>query len=139
MRTEPDEICFNKGAVIERAIRRIHEEFAANPDLDNYTHVDAMILNIERACQAAIDMAMHLVAQRHLGMPQSSAGAFRLLANAGIISGGTLRSMAAMTAFRNIAIHEYQELDVSILREVAQKHWHSLVQFCLELGIRINP
>ncbi len=32
------------------------EEYAFNPNLDNYTHIDAMVLNIERACQAAIDL-----------------------------------------------------------------------------------
>jgi hypothetical protein len=32
----------------------------ANPGLDDYIHVDAMILNIERVCQACIDLAMHL-------------------------------------------------------------------------------
>jgi uncharacterized protein YutE (UPF0331/DUF86 family) len=57
----------------------MHQEYAFNPALDNYTHIDAMILNIERACQAAIDLAQHLVAEHHLGSPQSSAELFILL------------------------------------------------------------
>jgi uncharacterized protein YutE (UPF0331/DUF86 family) len=44
---------------------------------------------------------------------------------------------AAMTGFRNIAIHEYQIMDMSILRAVAQTHWVSLVAFCEELGFSI--
>jgi len=28
------------------------EEYESCPNLDNFTHVDALILNIERACQA---------------------------------------------------------------------------------------
>ncbi len=38
----PDDVCLNKAAIIERAIRRIHAEYAANPGLDNFTHIDAM-------------------------------------------------------------------------------------------------
>ena len=31
-------------------------------------HLDALTLNVERACQAAIDLAMHVVAAEHLGI-----------------------------------------------------------------------
>jgi hypothetical protein len=50
MPTQPDSVSLNKAAIIERAIRRMHEEYRANPALDNDTHIDAMTLNIERAC-----------------------------------------------------------------------------------------
>lgn len=71
MPTPPDDILLNKAAIIERCIRRIAEESQACPRYDDFTHVDALTLNIERACQASIDMAMHVVAERHLGVPQS--------------------------------------------------------------------
>jgi len=83
--TQPDDVLFNKAAIIERCIRRIHDEYQACPGLDNLTHVDALTLNIERACQAAIDMAMHVTAKQHLGIPQSSAESFDLLRKAGLI------------------------------------------------------
>jgi uncharacterized protein YutE (UPF0331/DUF86 family) len=108
----PDDVVLNKGAIIERSIRRLREEYAADPTLQNFTHIDALTLNLERACQAAIDMAMHLVASHHLGMPQSSADAFRVLAQAGLISQESCRAMMAMTGFRNIAIHAYQEMNM---------------------------
>ena len=41
----PDDICLNKAAIIERALRRIQEEFSLDPSLVNYTHIDAMTLN----------------------------------------------------------------------------------------------
>lgn len=44
------------------------EEMRACPRLDDFNHVDALTLNIERGCRAAIDMAMHVVADRHLGV-----------------------------------------------------------------------
>ena len=135
----PDDVILNKAAIIERSLRRMREEYQANPELDDYTHVDAMTLNVERACQAAIDLAMHIVAQQRLGMPQSSAEAFQLLHQAGSISKELLKEMIAMTGFRNIAIHEYQQMDMSVLRNIAETRWQSLVAYCHALGVKIEP
>jgi uncharacterized protein YutE (UPF0331/DUF86 family) len=118
MPTEPDDVCLNKAAIIERAIGRAFEEFAFDPRLENYTHI---------------------VATERLGMPQTSSDAFRLLQKAGHIGTDTVRDMIAMTGFRNIAVHEYQALDLAILRAIVESRWRSLVVYCRELGIRIDP
>lgn len=55
------------------------------------------------------------------------------------ISEEVRESMIAMTAFRNIAIQEYQSLDLSVLRHIAESRWRSLVDFWEALGIRIRP
>ncbi|NCD34908.1 MAG: DUF86 domain-containing protein [Spartobacteria bacterium] len=134
-----DDVCLNKGAIIERCIRRIQQEYAADPTLEDFTHLDALTLNIERACQAAIDMAMHVVATRHLGVPQTSAGAFELLKNARIISVELARSLKGMTGFRNVAIHEYQTLDLTVVRWIAEHGTHDWVELCRNLGVTIRP
>jgi len=134
----PDNIILNKAAIIERSLNRIMEEYAQNPELDNYTHIDAMVLNIERACQAAIDAAQHLVAKHHYGIPQTSADAFELLRKAGVLSLASTKAMIGMTGFRNIAVHEYQALDMDILRAIATKEYSSLISFCREIGVHIE-
>ena len=139
MPTAPDNITLNKAGIIERALRRMKEEYTANPSLDNYTHLDAMILNIERACQAAIDLAVHMVATAHLGIPQTSAEAFVLLEKAGRITAKTAKAMVGMTGFRNLAVHQYQTLELDVLRAIAMKEHQSLVRFCEEMGVRIAP
>ena len=139
MPIEPDDICLNKAAIMEKAVRRAREEFASDPQLKNYTHIDALTLNIQRACQAAIDLSLHLVSREHLGMPQTSADAFTLLEKAGYISSPMAAAMAAMTAFRNIAVHEYKSLDLNILRHIARERWQDFVLFCKELGMNIKP
>lgn len=137
MHIEPDNVMFNKAAIIERSLRRMKEEYSKNPALDNYTHIDSMILNIERACQAAIDLASHLVANLHLGIPQNSGEAFVLLHRNKYISERLSKSMVGMTGFRNVAIHEYQELEMEILRAIADKEYKTLIEFCLECGVKI--
>jgi len=139
MPIELDDICFNKASIIERAVRRALEEYAADSGLCNQTHMDAMILNLERACQASIDLAMHLVSKHHLGMPQTSSDAFRLLHENKVITESVSRSMMAMAGFRNVAIHQYQKLDVAILRAIGETRWKDLVSYCDELGLHIEP
>ena len=40
---------------------------------------DSIILNIQRACEASIDLAMHIVSDLKLGLPKTSREAFKLL------------------------------------------------------------
>ena len=139
MPIQPDDVCFNKAAIIERALRRMQQEYAACPALDNYTNVDALTLNIERACQAAIDLAMHAVAREHAGIPQNSADAFVLLGKAGLLHADIIKEMISMTGFRNVAVHEYRELDMGVLRLIAEDRWKSLVSLCEQFGMVIKP
>lgn len=134
----PDDVMLNKAAVIERSLRRVLGIYADNPSLDDLMHLDALTLNVERACQAAIDLAMHEVAAEHLGMPQSQADAFRLLADAGRLSRDLSDRMIGMCGFRNVLVHQYQELEVELLHLVARERWKDLIEFCAELGLKIE-
>jgi uncharacterized protein YutE (UPF0331/DUF86 family) len=78
------------------------------------------------------------VAENHLGSPQSSAELFILLRKAKMLSEETARAMVGITGFRNVAIHEYQELEIDILRAIAEKEYKSLVSFCREAGVEIR-
>lgn len=132
------DVLLAKAGIIERCMRRIDEEHAGDPErLRNFTHQDAIILNIERACQAAIDMAMHLVAQEHLGMPQSSGEAFTLLEAAGRLDADLAEAMRAMVGFRNVLVHAYQHVRFELLQEVILRSRHDLRRFCEHVGVRI--
>lgn len=134
-----DDVMLNKAAIIERCIRRVREEHADDPELRDATHTDALTLNVERACQACIDLAMHVVASRRLGVPQSSGEAFALLHKAGLIDERLARSLHGMTGFRNIAIHEYQELDKGVLSWIVRDGWNDWIALGRAVGLRIEP
>lgn len=136
---QPDNVLLNKAGIIERCIRRMREEYDADPSLDNYTHLDAWTLNVERACQAAIDLAMHIVASERLGVPQSSADAFSLLRGAGKLDKDLAERLTRMTGFRNIAVHQYQTLDNSVIHYIMREGWRDFVALCHALGLRIDP
>ena len=122
-----DDIVINKRSVIERCLARINEEYRGNPDrLSNFTVQDSIILNLQRACEAAIDLAMHIVAKKHLGIPQDSRDAFELLRKAGVLDDGLTARLKAMVGFRNIAVHDYQSVQLAIVSAIIE---HNLTDF----------
>ena len=130
-----DDIKLNKVAIIERCIKRIREEYADDESnlYENYTKQDSIILNIQRSCEAAIDLAMHEVRFHRLGIPQESREAFSLIHQAGLIERDLAERMMAMVGFRNIAVHDYQELNLEIVKQIVEKHLDDFLKFSSSL------
>ena len=92
-----------------------------------------MILNLERASQASIDIATHIVKTRNLGLPNSSRELFSMLLNAGIISEKICKQMQGMVGFRNIAVHDYQNLNIEIVVAIVENHLGDFEGFVREV------
>ena len=130
-----DDILLNKARTIERCVKRIREVYGKNSaELENdFNTQDIVILNLQRACEGAIDMAAHLVRARRLGVPQASRDFFELLAQNGLLSAELNKRMQAMVGFRNIAAHDYQKLNLAILRAIIEKHLDDFLAFSAAL------
>lgn len=125
-----NDVIYNKVTIIERCLARINEEYQGDfANLKDYTKQDSIILNIQRACEAGIDLAMHTVVARGLGLPQNSRDAFDLLASHSIIEERLAKQLKAMVGFRNIAVHNYQELDLKIVEKIIINHLQDLREF----------
>lgn len=134
----PSDILINKAASIERAVARAREEYQQDPDsfANSYTRQDAAILNIQRACEAALDMGQHLIRQQKLGVPQSSRDVFELLARAGLIEQNLADNLKRMVGFRNIAVHDYQKLQLPIVVSIITQHLDDFLEYSKTLLIR---
>lgn len=125
-----NDVILNKTTTIERCVNRIHEVYEGNPEnLKDYTKQDSIILNIQRACEASIDLAMHMVSERKLGVPKASREGFKLLEEAGVIDSSLAKTLMNMVGFRNIAVHDYQALEVEILEAILEKHINDFKDF----------
>lgn len=125
-----NDVILNKINIIERCIRRIHEEYGNNPEhLKNFTKQDSIVLNLQRACEASIDLAMHIIAEKKLGLPQNSRDAYTLLEQENILPASLSSKMKAMVGFRNIAVHDYQEINLEILQKILENHLVDFLQF----------
>ena len=130
-----DDVLLNKAATIERCVARAREEYAAAGAnfATDFTRQDAAILNIQRACEAALDMGQHLVRRERLGVPQSARDVFAVLAQAGFIVSAQADSLKAMVGFRNIAVHDYQALLLPITVKVITEHLDEFLQYSAAL------
>ena len=125
-----NDVILNKAAIIERCVKRIREVYDHDPaNLSDLTKQDSIILNIQRACEASIDIAMHIVSERKLGIPRSSRDAFKMLQEAGILDADLANRLMSMVGFRNIAVHDYQSLNLDILKAILDRHIDDFKRF----------
>lgn len=126
-----DDVLINKSATVERCVARVREEYVADPTTfaTNFTRQDAAILNLQRACEAVLDMGQHIVRREGLGVPQSARDVFELMARAGWIDAPLADALKRMVGFRNIAVHDYQRLVLPILVNVITGHLDEFLTF----------
>ena len=126
-----DDVLINKSATVERCVARAREEYAHDPANfpTDFTRQDAAILNVQRACEAVLDMGQHIVRREGLGVPQSARDVFELMARAGWIDAPLAEALKRMVAFRNIAVHDYQSLILPILVNVITGHLDEFLTF----------
>lgn len=130
-----DDVLLNKAASIERCVARAREEYAKDPDTfeSDQTRQDAAILNLQRACEASIAAGNRLIRTRRLGLPQSARDVFDILAKAALIEPELATVMKQMTGFRNIAVHDYQAMQIPIVIAIIQKHTDQLLDYASRL------
>ena len=126
-----DDIVLNKAAIIERCVARAREEYAKDPSTfaADHTRQDAAVLNIQRACEAALDLGQHLIRTQRLGLPQSARDVFDILATNALIDPGIADALKKMVGFRNIAVHEYQKLLMPIVIDIIEHRLEDLLAY----------
>jgi len=130
-----DNIVLNKAAIIRRRLDRIRDVYGGDPGrLEEWDVQDILVLNLQRACEAAIDLGMHVVARDRLGTPQRSRDAFALLEGAGRIDAALSRNLQAMVGFRNIAIHDYQQIQREVLEAILEGRLEDFERFIGAVG-----
>lgn len=129
------DVIYNKIQIIERCVNRINEVYESNEEnLKDYTKQDSIILNIQRACEASIDLAMHIVSDKKLGIPQNSRDAFEILEAKGLITKQTAKNLKPMVGFRNIAVHDYQAINLEVIKKIIEKHLGDFREFIYEVN-----
>lgn len=119
-----DDVIINKVSIIERCLKRIDEEYQ-NDEVEfrrNFTKQDSVILNLQRICEACIDIANRLLRLNNGPIPQSSRDSFQQLHQLGLLDENTSNAMQKMVGLRNIAVHDYQNLNLDIVIAVLNKH-----------------
>ena len=126
------DIILAKTSTVQRCLTRIDYITRGRlPEtLDELDRQDIFILNLQRATQAVIDIAAHIVSEKNLGMPQTLKDSFRLLRMHAGLDKTLSKHMEGMVGFRNIAVHAYQEISVDVLKAILTTQLDDLEAFC---------
>lgn len=115
-----DKVLLQKAKVIERCVARAQEEHrnAQGAFLTDYSRQDAAILNVQRACEAALDLAQHVIARQGWGVAETSKDLFRTLHHQGVIDAQMSATLVRMVGFRNMAVHAYENIDMTVVESI---------------------
>ena len=135
-----NEVLAQKVTSLQRCVARAREaraEAGANFPT-SYNLQDAAILNVIRACDTAIDLANMLIRRRRLGIPSESRDSFAILTREKAIPVDLGERLKKMIGFRNIAVHQYRDLDMDIVETVITRHLDDLLEFAQAIRAQLN-
>jgi len=92
---------------------------------------DIVLHNLQLAIQGCIDIGSHIISDEGWGVAGSLNEIFYILQDKGVINSGLVERMASMVGFRNILVHEYEDVDMDIVHEILQTHLKDVDAFLL--------
>ena len=118
-------------------LTRIEQRLPINEDefLLDYDAQDVVVLNISRAVQLSVDIATHMLSSGNESVPKSMADSFTKSHRQGVISERVAEKMKKSVGFRNIAVHSYNDVDLSITYAIAKNHLKDFKEYIKEIRL----
>ncbi|MCJ7753559.1 MAG: DUF86 domain-containing protein, partial [Thermoanaerobaculales bacterium] len=123
--TDP-ELLAKKLAFIETCVAELRR--LAKPDnIETDVREERFVEHtLQIAIQAAQDVASHIVSDERLGEPRTNRELFDLLVRAGWLTESEASPLSNMVGFRKILVHGYDDIDLSVVRDVVENHLDDL-------------
>jgi uncharacterized protein YutE (UPF0331/DUF86 family) len=129
------DVIAEKLEALRRCVRRVEAKTPATvealkSDLDAQ---DIVSLNLQRATQQVVDIALQVLVDRDAPVPNNAADSVRALVPLGVLSPETAERMGKAIGFRNVAVHAYRSLDWDIVFAIATTRLDDFRQFSREV------
>lgn len=107
-----------------RCLERVRSRTPANAKdlLNDLDLQDVLVLNLSRAVQICVDVAVHILSERKQPPPETMGKAFDLLAQEGLLDTELAQRLKKSVGFRNLAVHNYEAIDWAIVHAIATRH-----------------
>ena len=134
--TDP-ELVAKKLAFIETCVAELRR--LANPEIIETDIREERFVEhtLQIAIQAALDVASHIVSDERMGEPRTNRELFDLLARNGWLEESDAALLGNMVGFRNILVHGYGDVDLSVVRDVLENRLDELLQFAAVVRARL--
>jgi len=106
--------------------------------LDDIITQDVFVLNLQRSVQACIDLASIIISTKGFKLPSKYKQSFDILRENHIIDSSLADKMKKMIGFRNIAVHDYKQLDINILKSILSNNLIDFEEFTKVILTYIN-
>ena len=118
-----------------RCLNRIRDRLPSSETkfLKDYDAQDVVILNLTRIIQLSVDIASHILASTNQPIPSTMAETFVNLERNDIITPEIADKMKRSVGYRNIAIHNYDDIDLSITYDIATHHLDDFKDFIKQI------
>lgn len=93
---------------------------------------------LQIAIQAVLDVAAHIVSDERLGEPRTNRELFDLLERYEWVEGDLAVSLRSMAGFRNILVHGYDVVDLTVVEKVVKNRLDDLLAFVRAVRTRLN-
>ncbi|OQY23976.1 MAG: hypothetical protein B6I37_04325 [Desulfobacteraceae bacterium 4572_35.2] len=115
-----EDVVLAKIAIMKKCVATI--EAVQGGDVPLWMREDLSVLNLQRSIQAAIDLAHVVIAKYGLGLPSDYGQSFDILSRNCVIKSETASALKKMVGFRNISVHQYQEINGDIVQSIIHHH-----------------
>jgi len=92
---------------------------------------DIVLHNLQLAVQGCIDIGSHIISDEGWGVAGSLNEIFYILQDKGVITHDLTEKMVSMVGFRNILVHEYEEVDLNIVYDILCSHLKDIDEYLL--------
>lgn len=125
---------------LNRCLERVKLHTPANVEAlqSDFDTQDIICLNIQRAVQISVDIAAHILAEQLHEQTPTMAETFLALSRHGLLDSQLASRLAKAVGFRNIAVHEYNTLDMNILYSIITKEIGCFYEFSDAVVLRIG-
>ncbi len=125
------DIIWSKISSMERHVERVKAKRAVSLEqfLRDLDRQESILFNMQMAIQNCIDIAAHLVSEKGCGVAGSTNELFYLLEEHGLLSTPLTEKMTRAVGFRNLIVHEYGKVDLSVVFRVCHENLSDLEEF----------
>lgn len=116
---------------LRRCVERVRARTPASVAelVSSHDTQDILCLNLERAVQACVDIAAHVVSDSECDVPDTMAGTFVALERGGALPPDLAERMRRAVGFRNVSVHACETLDWEIVYSIGTKRLGDFVEF----------
>lgn len=84
---------------------------------------------LQISVETCLDIAGHIISDEELRVPESYGDMFKILADSNILENSLFNSLAKMTKFRNVIVHQYEKVDPEIVIGILRKNLNDFSLF----------